>query len=334
LKARGVRRWSYSTAVLAELALDAPPWRALAALMVEAATGYPDALHRRIPHPVVWVGRALTGLEHAWNRTHWSDGARRALGVATVLLVAGGAGLIGWGLQRLLQGAGWGLPLLALAASVGLAQRSLYQHVAAVAAPLAGGDLGAARSAVARIVGRDVDRLDERGVAAAALESLAESFNDGVVAPAFWLAVAGVPGLFIYKAVNTADSLIGHREARWRAFGWAAARTDDLMNLAPARLAGALVVLAGGGRGLGVMLRDAPKHASPNAGWPEAAMAGALGRRLGGIARYDGVEAARPVLGAGPAPNAADLRRGLRIYLRAAALLWVVLALGGFLWPH
>jgi adenosylcobinamide-phosphate synthase len=321
--------------VPAELAFDAwsPPWRALAALMVEAAAGYPDALHRRVPHPVVWVGRALTALEHAWNRAAWSEGTRRLLGVSALLLVAGGAGLIGWGLQRLFQG-GWGLLLMVLAASVGLAQRSLYEHVAAVAGPLASGDLGAARAAVARIVGRDVDELNEQGVAAAALESLAESFNDGVVAPAFWLAVAGLPGLFVYKVVNTADSLIGHREARWRAFGWAAARTDDLMNLAPARLAGLLVVLAGGGRGLAVMLRDAPKHASPNAGWPEAAMAGALGRRLGGAARYDGIEAARPILGQGQEPDAAALRRGLRIYLRAAALLWVVLALGGFLWPH
>ena len=320
----------------ADLALDvwSPPWRALAALMAEAAAGYPAVLHRRIPHPVVWVGRALEGLEQAWNRAHWSAAARRALGVAALLLAAGGAGLTGWGLQSLLRGAGWGLPLLALVASVGLAQRSLYEHVAAVAAPLARGDLGAAREAVGRIVGRDVDPLDEHGVAAAALESLAESFNDGVVAPAFWLAVAGLPGLFAYKAVNTADSLIGHKEPRWRAFGWAAARTDDLMNLAPARLAGLLVVAAGGGRGLAVTLRDAPKHASPNAGWPEAAMAGALRRRLGGVAYYDGVETARPALGDGPAPDATDLRRGLHIYLRATALLWAVLALGGLLWPH
>jgi adenosylcobinamide-phosphate synthase len=178
-----------------------------------------------------------------------------------------------------------------------------------------------------------VEQLDASQVAAAGLESLAESFNDGVVAPAFWLMVAGLPGLFAYKAVNTADSMIGHMEPRWRAFGWAAARTDDLMNLIPARIAGALIVLAGG-RGLLTMLRDAPAHASPNAGWPEAAMAGALRLRLGGPAVYDGVIASRPQFGCGPAPAATDLGRGLRVYLTACALLWTAIAVGGLLWPR
>ena len=159
-------------------------------------------------------------------------------------------------------------------------------------------------------------------MAAAALESLAESFNDGVVAPAFWLALAGLPGLFAYKAVNTADSLVGHREPRFRAYGWASARVDDLANLGPARLAGALLAAAGGG-GWRVMRRDAPRHASPNAGWPEAAMAGALRVRLGGPAVYDGVEHARAPLGDGPPPGLADLRRGLRVYLAACGLLWL-----------
>jgi adenosylcobinamide-phosphate synthase len=162
-------------------------------------------------------------------------------------------------------------------------------------------------------------------VAAAALESLAESFNDGVVAPAFWLTVGGLPGLFAYKAVNTADSMIGHKEPRWRSFGWAAARADDALNLAPARLAGALIALAGGG-GWRVMLRDARKHASPNAGWPEAAMAGALDVRLGGPACYDGVLNDRPAFGDGRPPEARDLRRGLGVYVRACGLLWLLAA--------
>jgi adenosylcobinamide-phosphate synthase len=174
---------------------------------------------------------------------------------------------------------------------------------------------------VSHIVGRDTAGLSRTGVAAAALESLAESFNDGIVAPAFWFAIGGLPGLFAYKALNTADSLIGHREPRWRMFGWAAARTDDLANLVPARIAGLLLVLAGGGRGAGVMLRDAPKHASPNAGWPEAAMAGALAVRLGGAATYDGTIHERPVFGTGTSPDAADLARGMRIYVRACGLL-------------
>jgi adenosylcobinamide-phosphate synthase len=201
----------------------------------------------------------------------------------------------------------------------------LYTHVRAVLQPLSGGDLVAARRAVGDIVGRDTSALSESDVAGAALESLAESFNDGIVAPAFWLLVGGLPGLFAYKALNTADSLIGHREPRWRMFGWAAARADDGVNLIPARLAGALLAIAGGG-GLLVMWRDAPKHASPNAGWPEAAMAGALRIRLGGPTAYDGVMHERPIFGAGSSPTVGDLKRGLRIYVIACGLLWLVAA--------
>jgi adenosylcobinamide-phosphate synthase len=175
--------------------------------------------------------------------------------------------------------------------------------------------------------------LDETGISAAALESLAESFNDGIVAPALWLLFFGIPGLFFYKVLNTADSLVGHKEPRWRAFGWAAARADDVANLVPSRLAGMLLVVAGGG-GLGVMLRDASKHASPNAGWPEAAMAGALGVKLGGPATYDGVLHERPVFGRGLGPAPAELARGLRIYVVACGLLWTLIAVVGWLWPE
>jgi adenosylcobinamide-phosphate synthase len=237
----------------------------------------------------------------------------------------------GWLLQRLCAALPFGLVLFALLATLGLAQRSLFEHVAAVRDALTSGDLAAARGAVGMIVGRDVAQLDAGEVAAAGLESLAESFNDGVVAPAFWLVVGGLPGLFAYKAINTADSLIGHMEPRWRDFGWAAARTDDLVNLVPARLAGLLVAIAGG-RGLRTMLRDAAKHASPNAGWPEGAMAGALGRTLGGPASYDGVRVDRPAFGDGPRPSAEDLVRGLRIYRCACALLWLLIAMGALAW--
>lgn len=308
-----------------------PAWRTLAALGLEAVVGYPDALHRRLPHPVAWIGAALDRLERRFNQPRFSDRARRTLGAFSLLLVAGAAALAGAGLQTLFVGSAWGLASFALVASVGLAQRSLFDHVAPIARALDQGDLAQARLAVGRIVGRDVEQLEASQVAAAGLESLAESFNDGVVAPAFWLLVAGLPGLFAYKAVNTADSLIGHMEPRWRAFGWAAARTDDLMNLVPARIAGLLIVLVSR-RGLATMLRDAPAHASPNAGWPEAAMAGALQRSLGGPASYDGVATARPQFGRGLAPDAADLRRGLRVYLAACALMWAALAAGGFAW--
>lgn len=304
---------------------------ALGGLAAEAALGYPAALHRRLPHPVVWLGGAISALERRWNRPAWRPRTRRVLGGATVLIVAGAAALAGWLLQRLVGGLPFGFLLLVLIATVGLAQRSLFEHVAAVRDALNGEDLEAARGAVGMIVGRDVAGLNACEVAAAGIESLAESFNDGVVAPAFWLAVAGLPGLFAYKALNTADSLIGHMEPRWRDFGWAAARSDDLANLVPARLAGLLVALAGG-RGLRTMLRDARKHASPNAGWPEAAMAGALGRTLGGPATYDGVRVERPAFGDGPAPDAADLARGLTLYRRACVLLWFVIGLGALAW--
>jgi adenosylcobinamide-phosphate synthase len=299
------------------------PWVVALALGLEALLGYPAALNRLAGHPVAWPAALIEGLERRWNRPTTSDRRRRLLGVVLVVLLVAASVLLGAAVQSLLGASLPGLALVALIATVGLAQRSLHDHVAAVLAPLRADDLPAARAAVAMIVGRDTGALDAKGVAAAALESLAESFNDGVVAPTFWLLVGGLPGLFAYKSVNTADSLIGHREERWRLFGWAAARIDDLMNLVPARLAGGLIALAGDG-GWRTMARDARRHASPNAGWPEAAMAGALGVQLGGDAVYDGVRTARPTFGDGPRPTAADLERGLRLYRRACLLLWLI----------
>lgn len=300
----------------------------LGAALLDAVVGYPDAAHRRIPHPVAWIGGLISALEAGLNRPTLSELARRLLGVATLLVIVGVSGGAGWVITRF--GGPW---VVAIVGALGLAQRSLFDHVRAVVKPLSAGDLASARSAVGKIVGRDVERLDAAGVATAAIESLAESFNDGVVAPMFWFVVGGLPGLFVYKAVNTADSLIGHREPRWRSFGWASARVDDLLNLIPARLAGALVALVGRG-GWRIMLRDAGKHASPNAGWPEAAMAGALGVRLGGPAWYDGAPSERPALGEGREAAPADLARALRVYLLACAALWLMLALGGLAWPR
>lgn len=290
----------------------------VAALALEATFGYPAAIYHLIGHPVGWIAALIRALERRLNLPSRPEAVRKAAGVATLGLAAGAGFAFGLALQRLARGRP---ALAALLATPGLAQRSLHDHVQAVRGPLERGDLDAARAAVSNIVGRDVEQLDEAGVATAALESLAESFNDGVAAPAFWLAVGGLPGLYAYKAVNTADSLIGHREPRWRAFGWAAARADDLMNLIPARLAGALVALAGGG-GWRAMARDAPRHASPNGGWPEAAMAGALGVRLGGPIRYDGAPAERALLNpGGRTPQAGDLTRGLAVYRGACLLL-------------
>jgi len=312
------------------LALSPPAW-ALSALVLEVLVGYPAWLHRRLPHPVVAVGVAIDGLERRWNQPTRSAATRRALGVLTVVMLIGAAVAVGGGLDWLLKAQVWGFAVWVVIATVGLAQKSLHQHVKAVERPLTANDLGSARIAVGCIVGRDVDRLDPSGVSAAAIESLAESFSDGIVAPAFWLLIGGLAGLFAYKVVNTADSMIGHLEPRYRAFGWAAARTDDLMNLVPARLAGLLIVLAGAG-GARVMVRDAPKHASPNAGWPEAAMAGALGLQLGGPAVYDGAILERPQFGAGRVAGADDLKRGLALYRRACALLWSMLAVGALVW--
>lgn len=311
--------------------MSADPWLVLGAAAFEAAVGYPERLHRRAPHPVVWIGGLIAWCDKTLNRDADAPVVRRTLGVLALALIMVVAGGVGWLPTIAPQPAVFGL--IVLAGSLGLAQRSLFDHVRAVARPLASGDIEAARLAVGAIVGRDVAELDEQGVAAAALESLAESFNDGVVAPIFWLVVGGLPGLFIYKAVNTADSLIGHREPRWRDFGWASARMDDLMNLAPARIAGCLIALAGYG-GWRIMMRDAAKHASPNAGWPEAAMAGALKLQLGGPAAYDGVVADRPTFGEGDRPDVRDLARGLKIYVRACGLLWLWLAIGGLAWPR
>ncbi|HEY5755028.1 MAG TPA: adenosylcobinamide-phosphate synthase CbiB [Steroidobacter sp.] len=304
------------------------PWLLVAALIVEACVGYPHAIYRAIRHPVVWIGIAIAALERRLNRPEFGDMTRRVLGVVTVVIVTGGAAGVGYVVQTLAANVSFGAVLVVLIASTGLAQHSLFTHVRAVLQPLANGDLVTARREVAQIVGRDTASLNESGVAGAALESLAESFNDGIVAPAFWLLVGGLPGLFAYKALNTADSLIGHREPRWRMFGWAAARADDVANLIPARLAGALLAIAGGG-GLLVMWRDAPKHASPNAGWPEAAMAGALRIRLGGPTAYDGVMHERPSFGAGSSPTVDDLKRGLRIYVIACGLLWLTAVAAG-----
>lgn len=303
---------------------------ALVALALDAAMGWPAWLYARIGHPVGGFARLIAACEQRWNRPALAERDRRMQGVVTVLLLLAVAIGAGWAIERLAARSPHGWLLIALAAFPGLAQRSLYQHVAPVAAALLRGDMATARTRVGYIVGRDTARLDPPGIARAAIESLAESFCDGIVAPLFWLLLGGLPGLWAYKAINTADSLIGHREPRWRAFGWAAARTDDAMNLLPARLAGLTLCLAAG-RGWRVLWRDAGNHASPNAGWPEAAMAGALGLRLAGPIAYDGVVQDKPWIGEGRTDaGAMDVRRALALYVRACALLWLIA--GGIAW--
>ncbi|GAB1378260.1 adenosylcobinamide-phosphate synthase CbiB [Pararhodobacter aggregans] len=298
----------------------------LIAMAIDAAIGWPDALYRRIGHPVTWIGALIAALEARLNR----GAARRAKGVLTALVVIGLTGGLAGLVVALLPG-GWPGTLIAgVLAWPLVAIRSMHQHVAAVARPLAAGDLGEARYAVSMIVGRDPSMLDEAGVARAAVESLAENTSDGIVAPLFWGAVAGLPGIAAYKAINTLDSMIGHRNARYELFGWASARIDDLVNLAPARLTGALFALCSArpGAAFRTMARDARHHRSPNAGWPEAAMAGALGIRLSGPRVYGDRVAQEPWVNAGaPDPEAQDLARGLGLYRRAMLGLALPLAI-------
>ncbi|ULB10459.1 adenosylcobinamide-phosphate synthase CbiB [Cereibacter azotoformans] len=294
----------------------------LVAMATDTALGWPDRIHARIGHPVVWMGRLITALDARWNRG--TEPQRRRAGVAalgvTVLAAALPAALV----QTLLPGGLMGAVLTGLLAWPLVALRSMHEHVEAVADPLERGNLPEARRAVSMIVGRDPAQLDEAGVARAALESLAENSSDGIVAPLFWGLLFGLPGIAAYKAINTLDSMIGHRTPRHEAFGWASARTDDWVNLIPARLTGVLFALVSRSprTALATMRRDARAHRSPNAGWPEAAMAGALGVRLSGPRNYGDRVSAEPWLNAGdPDPGAAELRLGLALYRRGMGLL-------------
>ncbi|MBW7963143.1 adenosylcobinamide-phosphate synthase CbiB [Bradyrhizobium sp. BR 10261] len=300
------------------------------AIAVDALLGWPSWLFARIGHPVTWLGRLIAAVDAGWNREFDPPALRRAVGVGGALAVIVLALVLGWVLQSLLP-SGWiGFALVGILAWPLVALRSLHDHVAAVAKPLLTGDIAAARDAVSRIVGRDPAALDEAGIARAAIESLAENASDGIVAPVFWGALLGLPGILGYKAINTLDSMIGHRSERHEAFGWAAARIDDVANFIPARLTGFLFVLLAPRRSeaLSCMTRDARRHRSPNAGWPEAAMAGALGVRLSGPRIYHGKTTDEPWLNGGARdPLAADINVGLAIYRRAMLLFAGVLAI-------
>ncbi len=328
---------------------------ALLIVLIEGLFGYPGWLNRAIGHPVMWIGALISWADRKFNRAAFSARRRQGLGVALVfvlvLLSAIAAGLILLAVILVFGGGSAVAVLIPLAilASPLLAQRSLYTHVAAVARALeiaerragqdssgAPKDLGAARRDVARIVGRDVSALDEAGIARAAIESLAENFSDGVVAPATWLAIGGLPGGLAYKAINTADSMIGHKTSRHKDFGWAAARLDDWLNLPASRLtallligAAALSPSASAAQSWHSVKADAKHHRSPNAGWPEAAMAGALSLSLAGARHYDGalVDDAEMGRGGRRAASAADIRAALKLYVIADGLLIVLLAL-------
>jgi adenosylcobinamide-phosphate synthase len=298
------------------------------ALLLDAVIGDPDWLWKRAPHPVVVFGRAIDRLDSGLNNENWSEMWRRAVGVLAIVLLVAGFAAFGWLIARALRAVPFGWVLEAVIASVFIAQRSLYQHVARVQAAFTSGGLDEARRAVSAIVGRDPKALDEAGVCRAAIETTAENFSDGVVAPAFWFALLGLPGLVAYKAINTADSMIGHLTERHRAFGWATARLDDLVNLVPARLSAVLLAavapVTGGSftTALRVALSEARKHRSPNAGWPESATAAALGVALAGPRVYPERVVNDPFVNAAGRQGAtpADIGRALKLFVAACAL--------------
>lgn len=311
---------------------------ALLALAVDALFGWPDRLYRMVGHPVGTFARLLDWAARHGNQPRRSFASRRAAGIAAMIALVAVVIAATQAVQILAAYAlgPWTFLAAALMAWPALAQRSLYTHVRRVADTLETQGLKSSQQAVSQICGRDTAALDEAGVSRAAIESLAESLSDGVVAPLFWLLVGGLPALWAYKAINTADSLIGHKDDEWRAFGWAAARLDDLANLLPARLSAILLCIAGGrrgGEGWLSMRRDAHRHASPNSGWPEAAMAGVLKLRLAGPLVYDGVSHPRPWIGDGRRQaRSQDIRAALRLYLRSLILLWLLT--GAFLWAQ
>ena len=302
------------------------------AIGLDALFGWPNWLVARVGHPVIWLGRLIGALDARWNRATDAPWLRRIAGVAAALVVIFVAAGLGWAVQSLLSSAWSRIVVVGILATPFVAARSLHEHVAAVARPLVSGDVAAARSAVAMIVGRDPARLDAAAIARAAIESLSENTCDGIVAPVFWGALFGLPGIVAYKAVNTLDSMIGHRNERHKDFGWASARIDDVANFIPARLTGLLFasVSALPRHSFSCMLADARGHRSINAGWPEAAMAGALGVRLCGPRYYHGELADEPWLNASAVdPKPGDVARALNLYVRAMiglAGLLVILA--------
>ncbi len=309
------------------------------ALVLERRLGYADWLVPRFGHPVVWIGNLISWLETRLNVTAQPDVQRRRKGLLMLGIVLLVVGVIAGGLMLLLRLLTYGWVLEALIATSLLCQKELGQRVEEVADGL-DTDLQQGRDAVAHLVGRDTKTLDESEVSKAAIETLAENTSDGIIAPAFWMMIGGLPGAALYKAINTCDSMVGYRNARYGAFGWASAKLDDLVNLVPARLTGLLFTLATltlspmrAARAWQAMWRDAGKHASPNAGWPEAAMAGALDVSLGGPRNYEGVLTELPYMGDGDTPLTPDtIRKALGIYHLMLGIFAVLIAVPTLAW--
>lgn len=310
----------------------------LLASALDALIGDP----RWLPHPVRMMGRAIAWCDEQVRKIFRRSGGLRLAGLCLAVGLPVSAYAAGFALIEVAGGlSGWfGMALSILLASMTLAARDLWDHVDAVHKQLQQGHLSGAQLAVAMIVGRDTEHLSESDVARAAVETVAESTADGIIAPLFYLAIGGVPLALAYKAINTLDSMVGHQDARYRDFGWASARLDDLVNWIPARLTGLLLILAAGlltgqvdrmRQGWRVFVRDGGRHPSPNSGRPEAAMAGVLGVQLGGRNHYDGVSCERPLIGAGlRMVTVEDVAVAMRI-MAVASVLGALVAWGS-LW--
>jgi adenosylcobinamide-phosphate synthase len=311
------------------------PIALLIAIAADAVIGEPSWLYRRIAHPIVFIGHVIAWADRSFNLESATAGARHRAGAVVCAGLVLVAFLIGWGLQALLLSLPGGPLWLGLLMSTLIAQQSLYSHVADVAKAMELSGVEGGRIAVSRIVGRDPEALDEGGISRAAIESLAENFSDGIVAPIFWGLALGLPGMLAYKTINTMDSMIGHKTARHLDFGRTAAKLDDLVNLPASRLSALLLILASlilrgasAANAWRAVRRDAKRHKSPNAGWPEAALAGALGFAIAGPRRYHGVLVSDPWMNDGGRwqLKAADIRTSLALYWRACAVLGVVVA--------
>jgi adenosylcobinamide-phosphate synthase len=308
------------------------------ALLIERWVGYPPRLTAAIGHPVMWFGFVIGYLEARLNTDKRNAEQRRLAGLVALAVLLVLVLVVAVAAQQVVRAIPGGFVLEILLATPFLAQKELGRAVEAVATAL-GTSLEAGREAVSHIVGRDPQALDEAGVSRAAIETLAESTCDGVVAPWFWLVLLGLPGIALYKAINTADSMIGHLNERYRDYGWAAAKLDDVVNWLPARLTAVLITAAcfvtahaSPGSAWAVARRDARRHASPNSGWPEAAFAGALGFRLGGPRSYAGEVVDLPSFGDGRSELvASDILRALVLYRATLNVLLGVSVVAGLL---
>ena len=307
----------------------------LLALAMDAIIGDPNWLYRKIPHPIAAIGCMMNQLDLFLNRPQVKNPTKKILGVLFIIIALSVAGIIGWGMQTGLKLMEFGQLLEAILVSIFLAQNSLYRHVRNVAQALVSDGLDAARLSVSHIVGRDPATLDDSGVCRASIESLSENFSDGVIAPVFWYLIAGMPGILMYKTLNTADSMVGHLSPKYRYFGWASARLDDVANFIPARLTALLIFLTAliipstkGFKSLRSCLTYANRHRSTNAGWPEAAMAGALDIRIAGPRVYNGIVVNDPWMGDGnPNLRTNDIYRALKLYFSSNIINALILVL-------